>query len=59
VSFNVGIEAGQLAFVFVVLLLKFALGRGLVGLPPWTRWVPVYGMGILVAFWTLERIAGL
>jgi hydrogenase/urease accessory protein HupE len=56
-SFNVGIELGQLAFVGSVLLAGALL----------TRWVPaaalrsvrpaVYAMGILSAFWCFERVA--
>jgi hydrogenase/urease accessory protein HupE len=56
VSFNVGIELGQLAFVTTVLAAGALL----------TRWMPaaagarrpaVYGMGILAAFWCFERVA--
>ena len=56
-SFNVGIELGQLAFVGSVLLVGALL----------TRWMPaaerratrpaVYAMGILSAFWCFERVA--
>jgi len=54
-SFNVGIEVGQLAFVAAVLLAT-ALARPVtVRLPAWSRAVPVYVMGSLAAFWMIER----
>ena len=56
-SFNVGIEAGQLAFVFAVLLLGFVLRRILERLPAWSERVPVYGIGCLSAYWVLERLS--
>ncbi len=56
-SFNVGIEAGQLAFVFAVLLLGFLLRRVLERLPAWSERIPVYGIGCLSAYWVLERLS--
>jgi len=56
-SFNVGIEAGQLAFVFVVLIAGFALRRGLERLPAWSERIPIYGIGCLSAYWVLDRLA--
>ena len=57
-AFNVGIELGQLAFVFAVLgvtatLTRVAGGRGVRR----TRHAVVYAMGILSAYWVLERSA--
>ena len=54
--FNVGVEAGQLAFVAAVMLVWAGLKR--VDLPRWAWRVPVYGIGAMAAFWTVERIAG-
>ncbi|PLW67306.1 HupE/UreJ family protein [Pseudohalioglobus lutimaris] len=53
--FNVGIELGQIAFIFVLLALWWALRKPL---SPWQdrlRWVPVYVLGSLSAFWCIER----
>jgi hydrogenase/urease accessory protein HupE len=58
-AFNVGIEAGQLAFVAAVLAGRAALGDLPGRLPRWTARVPVYGMGSLAAFWWFERTAAL
>jgi hydrogenase/urease accessory protein HupE len=54
--FNVGVEAGQLAFVAAVMLVWVGLKRA--HLPTWAWRVPVYGIGSLAAFWTVERVAG-
>jgi len=53
--FNVGVEAGQLLFVVSVLLLWQLLKR--IQFPDWAWRVPVYGIGSLAGFWTIERIA--
>jgi hypothetical protein len=54
--FNLGVEAGQLLFIAAVFLL-WAVFRKV----PWPAWawrLPVYGIGSMAAFWTIERIAG-
>jgi hypothetical protein len=56
-SFNVGIEFGQLAVIGVVLLVGALLARWT---PAGTRFAArtaVYAMGILSAFWCFERVA--
>lgn len=55
-SFNIGIELGQLAFVAAVLPLRSALRR-VRSVPRWLQLVPVYAMGSLAAFWCFERLA--
>jgi hydrogenase/urease accessory protein HupE len=59
VSFNAGIEAGQLAFVLALLAVGAVALRLTGPLPSWARRVPVYGMGSLAAFWWIERSAAL
>jgi hypothetical protein len=56
-AFNLGVEAGQLAFVAVVLLVM-NFGKRIYSdtLPRWLGKVPAYGIGTVAAFWTLERI---
>jgi len=55
--FNVGVELGQLVFVFTAL----ALARSFVVLEVrWPRWVkvlPGYAVGSLGAYWTIQRTA--
>ena len=53
---GVHVEAGQLMFIAAVLLLWAGLGR--LRFPQWAWRVPVYAIGSLAAFWTIERIAG-
>lgn len=54
--FNLGVEAGQLLFIAAVFLAWAVLRR--VPWPDWAWRVPVYGIGGMAAFWTIERIAG-
>ena len=56
-SFNVGLEFGQLLFVFAVLALRWLLSARLSRLPSWTEQLPIYAMGSLAAFWCFERTA--
>lgn len=58
-SFNVGIEIGQLGFVAVVLAAMGALSAALEGLPPWVRALPAFGMGTAATYWILARGAAL
>lgn len=55
--FNLGVEAGQLAFVAAILAL-IALSQKLrFSLPDWAPRVPAYGIGSIAMFWTIERVA--
>jgi hydrogenase/urease accessory protein HupE len=56
-SFNVGIEAGQLAFVGVILATWTALRLLEVRWPPVVGYVPAYAMGTFAAFWFFQRLA--
>ncbi len=54
--FNVGVEAGQLMFIAAVFLVSVVLKR--YSWPHWAWRVPVYLIGSLAAFWTIDRITG-
>jgi len=54
--FNVGVEAGQLLFIASVLLVWAFLQ--LFSWPLWAWKVPVYTIGSLAAFWTIDRLTG-
>lgn len=54
--FNVGVEAGQLFFIAGVLVAWSALRK--FEWPEWAWRIPVYGIGMMAAFWTIERITG-
>jgi HupE/UreJ protein len=56
-SFNLGIEAGQLLFVGAVLGGRSVLGTIAPPVLTWSTRVPVYAMGSLAAFWCIERAA--
>ena len=51
--FNLGVEAGQLAFVVVALGVIALLRR--VRLPEWTPILPPYAIGSVAMFWVIQR----
>lgn len=55
--FNAGVEAGQLLFVAVVLLLTALALRMKLSAPRWARLVPPYAIGSVAMFWVIQRIA--
>jgi hypothetical protein len=54
--FNVGVEIGQLAFVFVVLALMWAHQRTQTCCRRWSAALPAYVIGSVAAFWFLLRV---
>ncbi len=56
-SFNVGVEIGQLSFVALILLLERAFRILEVRWPRWAEALPGYTVGSLGAFWTVQRLA--
>jgi len=54
-SFNLGVEAGQLLFVGVLLLVYFGLNQ-LVRIPRRAMFVSAYLIGCVAAYWTVERL---
>ena len=69
-TFNLGVEAGQLMFVLIIVLVvkgtinvcAKATNGGPHELPEWIltwpRVVITYGIGVLAAFWFVERVIG-
>ncbi|MDQ0561516.1 hydrogenase/urease accessory protein HupE [Rhizobium mesoamericanum] len=57
--FNLGVEAGQLAFVGLMLLLIAALKSIEIRLPRGMELMPAYVVGILGAYWTVDRIVAM
>ena len=57
--FNIGIEAGQLVFVALVLVLGRVLARYLPLTTHSLRWLPPYAIGSFASFWVIERIHAL
>jgi hydrogenase/urease accessory protein HupE len=54
--FNLGVEAGQILFVVVVLLIERAFRVLEVRLPRVIKAVPAYAVGSLGAYWTIQRV---
>jgi hypothetical protein len=54
--FNVGVEIGQLAFVFVVLALIWSHRRVEAMLPRWAAAMPAYIIGSVATYWFLSRM---
>jgi HupE / UreJ protein len=59
VSFNVGVELGQLAFVALLLLVIRSASAIGVAWPRRAELLPAYFVGSLGAFWMLERLASI
>jgi hydrogenase/urease accessory protein HupE len=57
-TFNVGVEIGQLMFVGAVLALGWTIRRLLGAVPRWAPQAAAYGIGTVSAFWVIERVAG-
>jgi hydrogenase/urease accessory protein HupE len=56
-SFNIGVEFGQLAFIALVLLVEGAFRLLNIHWPRWVQAMPGYLVGTLGAFWTIERLS--
>ena len=54
--FNVGVEAGQLVFVFVLLLLMAVIRRLSFNWPQWLYKTPAFCIGTLAMYWCIERV---
>jgi len=57
VSFNVGVEIGQLAFVALVLLVARSFQALGLRWPRPVELLPAYAVGSLGAFWVIQRVA--
>ena len=56
--FNVGVEMGQLVFVFMALLVIAFAARLSSRAPDWTWRVVPYTVGSVAMFWVIERVGG-
>jgi hypothetical protein len=56
--FNVGVEAGQLAFVVATLALIRAARSPSTPAWRWLEGVPAYAIGSIATFWLVQRITG-
>ena len=53
--FNVGVELGQLVFVFLALALAWSFRALEIRWPRWAQALPGYTVGSLGAYWTIQR----
>jgi hydrogenase/urease accessory protein HupE len=58
-SFNLGVEAGQLLFIAAMLAIMLAWRRFAPPPPAWAWRAPVYVIGGVSAFWFIERAASI
>jgi hydrogenase/urease accessory protein HupE len=56
-SFNVGVEIGQVAFVMLIVLLERSFRQLQIRWPRWVVALPGYTVGSLGALWTIQRVA--
>ena len=56
VSFNVGVELGQVGFIGIILALESSFRVLEVRWPRWVQVLPGYTVGSLGAFWTVQRL---
>lgn len=54
--FNVGVEVGQVAFVFVMLLLLAGIQKSKIQMPQWSFKISAYVIGTLAMYWLIERV---
>jgi hypothetical protein len=55
-TFNMGVEIGQVGFILLVLLLERSFRVLKVHWPRWVQSAPGYAVGSLGAFWTIQRL---
>ena len=56
--FNVGVELGQLFFIVLALIGMKLLFTVKSQWPKWLEQLPAYSIGIIAAFWFVERVSG-
>jgi hydrogenase/urease accessory protein HupE len=54
--FNVGVELGQLGFVALTFIVLHSLRKIELRWPRWAEVVPGYTVGIMGAYWTIQRV---
>jgi hydrogenase/urease accessory protein HupE len=56
-SFNIGVELGQLLFVAGVLIVISILKKVSIFWPTWSYQLPAYAIGSVSAFWLIQRVS--
>ncbi len=55
-TFNIGVELGQLIFVAVFLTIVWAIKQLEIPWPRWSEPIPAYFIGVLATFWFFQRL---
>lgn len=55
-TFNIGVELGQLIFIGLIFLLWKLIQKVKIPVPHWSWKVLPYSMGIMATFWLVERV---
>jgi len=56
-AFNLGVEAGQLGFLMIIVISQIFIRRAFSkGVPDLIGQLPAYAIGTVAMFWTLERV---
>lgn len=58
-TFNIGVEVGQLLFIAVVWAIVWGTKRILRASPAWLPRATAYGIGSIASFWVFERVLNL
>ena len=56
VTFNIGVELGQLGFIGLILALERSFRILEIRWPRWLQAAPAYAVGSLGAYWTIQRV---
>ena len=56
--FNVGVELGQIFFIFIILIFIYLLRKINIRWPRWMYQLPAYSIGCIASFWLIERLSG-
>lgn len=57
-TFNLGVEAGQLMFVTAAICVFLIGATARIKLPKWAGSIPAYTIGGVASFWIIERVTG-
>jgi hypothetical protein len=54
--FNIGVEIGQLAFIFLIIAVVGSFKKMAFRAPKWSWSMPAYIIGSFASFWFLQRL---
>ena len=57
-TFNIGVELGQLLFILALIILRWILVKLPITWPSWSWKLLPYALGSIASFWLIERVLG-